>query len=33
MQGFIENALTLTAVGNSFLRGEDVSGFWPDGRA
>ncbi|MFZ2031981.1 MAG: hypothetical protein WAU68_16840 [Vitreimonas sp.] len=30
MQGPIAQALALTCVGNSFLRGRDVSGFWPD---
>ena len=30
MQGPIAQALALTCVGNSYLRGEDVSGFWPE---
>lgn len=30
MQGPIAQALALTCVGNAFLRGRDVSGFWPD---
>lgn len=30
MQGPIENALMLTAAGNAFLTGRDISGFWPD---
>src|SRR6185295_13587776 len=29
MQGPIAQALALTCVGNAFLCGEDVSGFWP----
>ena len=30
MQGNIAQALALTCVGNAFLRGRDVSRFWPD---
>ena len=30
MQGPIAQALALTCVGNAYLRGEDVAGFWPD---
>lgn len=30
MQGNIENALQLVAVGNACLAGRDVTGFWPD---
>ncbi len=30
MQGPIENALMLTAAGNNYLAGRDISGFWPD---
>ncbi len=30
MQGPIAQALALSCVGNAFLRGKDVSGFWPD---
>jgi hypothetical protein len=30
MQGPIAQALALTCVGNACLRGEDVSGFWPE---
>lgn len=30
MQGSIDTALSLVAAGNAFLRGEDVTGFWPD---
>ena len=30
MQGPIAQALALTCVGNAFLRGRDVSKFWPD---
>lgn len=30
MQGPIAQALALTCVGNAYLRGRDVSGFWPD---
>ena len=30
MQGPIAQALALTCVGNAYLRGRDVAGFWPD---
>ncbi len=30
MQGPIAQALALSSVANAFLRGKDVSGFWPD---
>ncbi len=30
MQGPIAQALMLTAVGNAYLQGKDVSGFWPN---
>jgi hypothetical protein len=30
MQGPIAQALMLTCAGNAFLRGRDLSGFWPD---
>lgn len=30
MQGPIAQALMLTAVGNAYLQGRDVSGFWPN---
>lgn len=30
MQGPIAQALALTAVGNAFLGGRDIAGFWPD---
>ncbi|MES1157028.1 MAG: hypothetical protein ABUL73_04525 [Alphaproteobacteria bacterium] len=30
MQGPIAQALALVCVGNTYLRGRDVSGFWPD---
>lgn len=30
LQGFIDNAMTLVVVGNSFLRGTDISAFWPN---
>ena len=30
MQSATENSLELVAVGNAFLAGHDISGFWPD---
>jgi hypothetical protein len=30
MQSSVENALELVAVGNAYLKGRDISGFWPD---
>jgi hypothetical protein len=30
MQSSTENALELVAVGNAFLKGRDIVGFWPD---
>jgi len=32
MNGAIENALTLTTVGNAYLAGRDITSFWPNDR-